>query len=178
MKALTVLLLVMGCAQPVRVPAPRIVVPLPRDDPRQALVGDWEIQFVADTVAWVDSTKGQPGMSWRRPSPDTVTGRVRIRDSLDNWMSASPALLRGFLDVDFHPILGRPLSCYKRNSDVIEVTVRGDSVHLLFTPYFADCGLSASGMIQRDEIVGKWLEPSYGGGTAWGRFKMRRISTY
>ncbi len=167
MRLLAGLFLLFACATPAPTPVQRVVEPLPADDPRQALVGTWDIVFIADTV------------SFRQPPTDNVVkGQVIIRDSLVSWMSPKPTLMRGYLTADFTPVLGRPISCYAPENGVIEATIQGDSVGLQFAPYAGDCGLDVLGTLSGDSVTGRWLEPSYSGGQSWGHFTMIHRATH
>ena len=178
MRIVTLCLLLLACARPATM-RPRLVVePLPREDPRQVLVGLWRISFVADSLRGIIRTESGVREQWRSPSVREVHGEVTIHDSLAGWRSSPGRDLRGYLRVNFEPILGRQISCFDPGSGLLGASIQGDSVSIWFTPGAGDCGLVSDGTLHGDSIVGTWAEPSFSGYHAMGSFVMSRQTAH
>lgn len=163
MRALAILLLLGACARSAPERPASMTASLPRDDARQALVGVWALRFAVDTI------------NFRQPSTGaTVAGTLTVRDTLVGEPGRIADLLRADFAADFASALGRPLSCFDSTARVLAATVHGDSVALSVTPYAADCGLSVTGLLRGDSIIGTWFEPSFAGGQSRGRVWMHR----
>jgi hypothetical protein len=137
-------------------------VPFPKaarrpQDPRASILGIWAVSLRVDARRYPSS----------RPLHKSATGRVTFADSI------GADSLRGQADIDFTPIGGAP--CFWRPDSPYLVQFRGDSVHILLTPYASDCGLAFEAQIHADSLIGRWVEPSVVGNAAEGRLVMTRL---
>src|SRR5262249_15617468 len=78
----------------------------------------------------------------------------------------------GTIQVDFAPLLGRPMSCLDSTVAPSARLTTPDSVLVSFTPGVADCGFSAVGRIVADTIIATWSETSFIGPVAGGPLRM------
>ncbi|HKA57127.1 MAG TPA: DUF6174 domain-containing protein [Gemmatimonadales bacterium] len=133
-------------------------------DWRRNLIGTWAIEFRLDSVL------GSTG--WKQGSLETTTGTFQVLDpATDPW---GEFVVRSSIDVDFEPMLERPMSCFDPRPVSTVIEGAEDDVRLSFTPHAADCGFSAHGAFAGDSIIGSWSETSFIGPVAKGRFRMRR----
>ncbi|HEY2378252.1 MAG TPA: hypothetical protein VGH98_19905 [Gemmatimonadaceae bacterium] len=128
---------------------------------QQALAGDWVVEFRLDSMR----TAGK----WQAASSSSARGTLRLTDS-----STRSETVRSTIDVDFTPLLGRPMSCFDPRPTSTTISQNGESTSLDFTPGAADCGFGASGKFYGDSLVGTWVETSFIGPMATGRFRMKR----
>ena len=135
--------------------------------PDGSLAGLWAITFRLDSMR----APGTSPLGWQRGSIREVEGRFRLTDS-----TSRGGAVRSSLDVDFTPLLGRPMSCFEPRPRTTGVERRGDTVTFRFTPAVADCGFGGSGVLRGDSLVGSWDETSFAGPVAAGRFVMTRSS--
>jgi hypothetical protein len=157
-------LFTLGCGKPIRKPAP---VPnhLQAGDFRQAYLGEWHIEFA------LDSTR-DPAVrpeAWT-PAADTsaqVAGKLQVQDSL---LGPDHRALAAIYEIDFGPLLGRPMSCLVPGASGLQVAEKDGRVSLWFTPGAFDCGFSGWAPLGDDTLTGAWEETSIGGPVARGRF--------
>jgi len=136
-------------------------------DSSRSLAGDWTIEFRLDSV------RGPQGsvVPWQPASSQTAQGTLHLSDST----AGRPAgAVRSRIDVDFNPLLGRPMSCFDPRPTSTSVSQDSETTSLRFTPNAADCGFAASGKFYGDSLVGTWDESSFTGPKAKGRFRMIR----
>jgi hypothetical protein len=160
--------LVLGCAQQPEPKPPRAAVSIPAGDWRARMVGEWQVTF------YIDSARGELIAAPARlgaASGQAVIGTLRLYDTLP---SGGGVELLSELDLDFAPVLGRPISCAPPRRGTVGLAGTADSFALAFTPGVADCGFVASATRQGDSLVGTWYEGSFGGPVVLGRFRMTR----
>ena len=154
-----------ACGQPLWRPPDR----LPSRDTRHAYVGSWQVTFALDSTR--DPLR-RPA-EWV-PAPDTakrIVGTLDVRDSL---VGTRRSVLAATFEIDFVPLLGRPMSCLVPDGSGLQVTEEGGRATLWFTPGAFDCGFSGWATRSADTVVGTWEETSIVGGVARGRFWMWR----
>jgi hypothetical protein len=163
--------LIIGCAQQPAPKPPREAVSVPTDDWRSRMIGKWQVRF------YVDSAKGVDREAPNRlggASGDSAIGILQLYDTLP---SGGGIELLSELDLDFTPVLGRPISCVPRRRATVGLAGSIDSFDLDFTPGVADCGFVAQVFRptnQRDSLIGTWYEDSFAGPVVLGRFRMTR----
>ena len=164
-------LLTVACGQPFWTPRPR-AAHLSSEDPRRAYLGQWEIEFTLDSlIDPVASPVAKWRWSTRGDGPERIMGSLTVKDSLTG---REGRFLRSNLDIDFVPLLGRSMSCFRSGPGALDVSEdRGQTV-LWFTPGAFDCGFSGRGELRSDSVVGAWSESSIAGPIATGHFQMRR----
>ena len=108
----------------------------------------------------------------RAASGAWVSGTLQLKDTLVEDYATG---LRATVDVDFTPVLGRQVSCFRPGQGVVGVELLANDVTLRLTPGAADCGFTAGGWLRGDSVVGKWYEDAYVGYPTTGRFRMLRI---
>src|SRR5574341_748673 len=92
-------------------PLPSRPTPLNLDDSRRALIGTWKTAFAPDTIEIVaDSVSSPPRYTRNAGGSSWTTGTLQLRDTL--VASESDELFARF-DIDFAPILTRPMSCFE-----------------------------------------------------------------
>jgi hypothetical protein len=154
-------LLLPACHKPFWTPPSPSPLALRPDDRRAPFVGSWNIEFRLDSAR-------------HAPAPDTMAtarGTVTFRDTI---IANGPDGLKGLVELDFTPILGRQLSCLHNGEGVFPIRFRRDSVSFDLTPGAADCGLWMTGRAGRDTITGRWAEGGYVCCPSVGRFVMAR----
>ena len=112
-----------------------------------------------------------------RPAADTsrwVSGVLQLVDTVPN---SDPSYFTYTLTVDFRRLLGRDLSCLGQRPSLIEVRLTADTMELGLPAGVADCGLGARALRRGAAFHGTWLEDSFGGPRAIGRFEMCREPT-
>jgi hypothetical protein len=159
---LTALLLIVACARPA--PTPPAADDIPATADRQALAGDWIVEFRLDSVR-----RGGPTQPWQSGSFRMARGTLHLSDS-----TTSRSIIPSRIDVAFDSLLNRPMSCYEPRPTTTAVERNGDTVSLHFTPNAADCGFSASGTLRGDSLIGTWDESGFAGPMVIGRFRMFR----
>src|SRR5574341_179361 len=163
----------LGCGKPFWTPLPSRPTPLNLDDSRRALIGTWKIAFAADTIEIVaDSVSSPPRYTRIAGGSSWTTGTLQLRDTL--VASESDELFARF-DIDFAPILTRPMSCFEAGEGRVGVRRNGATVHFWFTPNWNDCGFAGTARFYGDSLVGTWGEESFAGSPSFGRFRMLRL---
>jgi hypothetical protein len=154
-------LLVLGACYPLSLRPPRTPVPHPlrSDDSRRALVGAWIIDFGLDSAQ-------------RYPAPNT-TATARGTLTLEDTVLADD--LRGIVEVDFTPVLGRQICRFDIGANVfwIPIRLKGDSVSLRLSR-FSECWVELTGRARGDTITGRWKLVGWLVPFAVGRFVMTR----
>lgn len=135
--------------------------------PNESLAGLWTVAFRLDSVR----VPGTAPPRWQRGPFSEAQGRLRLTDS-----TASGSAVRSSIDLDFTSLLGRQMSCFDPRPSSTGVDRQGDTVTFRFTPWVADCGFGASGVLRGDSLIGSWDEASFLGPVAAGRFVMTRSS--
>jgi len=133
------------------------------------VTGAWNVAFQVDSVR--DCTSGTCRLVAQK-SLVPVVGSLVVADQYD---ARYPEYLTAELHIDFHPALGRQVTCL--GSPQASLVLVGDSgmVHFWFTPGSADCGLYGIGQFDGQEIHGGWGEPSFTGvPLSSGTFRMWR----
>ena len=171
--ALVAAMLLSSCGRPLLTPPPRVRA-LSVGDSRRALVGLWKIEFTIDSVQNITTGKGGARSSLLAVTPSTVAGTLELRDTVDGIDGLN---LKGTVALDFQRLLGQPLSCYDPRYALVGVKRRNTHVRLELAPGAADCGLYADGRYLGDSVVGSWLEDSFIGPRAVGRFRMLRLAS-
>jgi hypothetical protein len=115
--------------------------------PRRTLSGVWNVELLRDNAS--------------------ASGTLTLSDS-------NAGVFHSNLQIDFVPLLGRPMSCFDPRPTTTTVSREGDVTFLGFTPGVADCGFGASGTFFGDSLIGTWSEESFRGPIASGRFRMVR----
>lgn len=115
--------------------------------PRRTLLGTWNVEFQLDNAS--------------------AHGTLTLSDS-------NAGVFHSNLQVEFVPLLGRPMSCFDPRPTTTTVSRDGDVTFLGFTPGAADCGFGAQGTFLGDSLIGTWSEESFRGPVASGRFRMVR----
>jgi hypothetical protein len=98
-----------------------------------------------------------------------VFGEIVISAQHDSQL---PDYLMAQFTADFHPILGRQVSCLQMPQASLVRMQDSVTIQLLFTPGAADCGLFAGGPFAGNSFTGNWIEPSFtaqplSSGTFW-----------
>jgi hypothetical protein len=159
-------LLVIACGS--RVPAPEPVPhPQPPADSRLAYVGTWQIEFALDSVRYPSA--GSAGWIPARDTSRRIVGRLQVTDSV-----IGARALASTFEIDFAPLLGRPMSCFTSGVSSVQVAETHGLTSFWFTPNAYDCGFSGQAQTRGDTLAGTWEESSFVGPVASGRFWMRR----
>jgi hypothetical protein len=142
-------------------------VAMPVADWRRAWVGTWAIEFTLDRM------RGGPGGSekWRLTPGKRVSGVLVLADTLTG---RDTALVVAHMNVDFRPMLGRPMSCLSADTQAVSLDRTGERVMLRFTPGAFDCGFGGDLKLLAREASGAWTEDSFAGPIATGQIRMTR----
>jgi hypothetical protein len=145
------LIVATACGKPLFTPPSRL-----RDfeptDPRQELVGRWQIEFAgADSV---------------------VRGELELTDSVGSPIDRT---LLGRLTIDLAPVLGEPMRCLESGTGSVWVDRREALLELAFATRITHCWLRASTRWYEDSAVGQWRRDTQTGESDSGRFRMWRL---
>ena len=127
----------------------------------------WQIAFGLDSTR--NLSPGTPRWLPARNPSKRVIGRLWLSDS-----AVGGGARAATLDIDFAPLLGRPMSCFSGRSSAVQVVETDGIAHLWFTPDAYDCGFSGQAKSRSDTMTGTWEETSFMGHVASGRFWMHR----
>lgn len=137
---------------------------------RPDLHGIWRIQFILDSLPFWDTSATPPRARVLTTFQDSVVIGVLVvyPDSSGHRLP-----FRTEFAADFRPVLGRPMSCYRPGTGVLDARRRDGAVWLDFGPRSFDCGLVAVGQLVGDTLRGRWYEDKPAG--ARGRVEMVRL---
>jgi hypothetical protein len=162
---LRVLLIVVACSPRAAPVEPSGDPPAPASLPPSA--GVWQIAFGLDSTR--NLGPGAPRWLPARNPSQRVVGRLWLSDS-----AVGQGARAATLEIDFAPLLGRPMSCFPGRSSAVQVVETDGIAHLWFTPDAYDCGFSGQAKSRSDTMTGTWEETSFVGSVANGRFWMHR----
>jgi hypothetical protein len=136
-------------------------------------VGVWHIEFTRDSIRKIVHKRAESRVVSEPVTPVSVVGVFALHDTV---VTIAGDVMRSLLDVDFTPLLGRPMSCFHPERNMTGVERRGATVKFSFTPLAADCGFYGHGHYWGDSVTGVWAEDLWVSASGAGRFVMRRLS--
>ncbi len=147
---------------------------LAADDPRRALVGEWEYVLTRARPCADLSIRDCEGAARLDAVPE-VKGRIRVSDSLFTIFPVRNGLGHSGLPA-FARALGSAVSCTEPDWRLLRVDVNSKKLDVHFTPWGADCGVAAYLEAKDGGLRGTWLEFGFAGPRAGGRITMTRVA--